>query len=393
MSTSSIDTGAASAERAAQKPVEAIDYQVTPSFVALLERLGCSLIISNYQSGTVMTFSALGDGRPVQMFAPFRAAMGLALEGDRLAVATKSEVVILTNLRALAQRFPKYPGLFDGYFVPRARYITGDCALHDLAFDGAAVLAVNTNYSCICRIDGVRNFEPVWTPPFISEIRPGDRCHLNGMALADGKLRYVTALGTTDTPRGWTADKLTGGVVLDAPTGEVVAAGLCMPHSPRLIDGKLYLVEAGTGTLATIDPGSGARVPIVTLPGFARGLAEHGGYLFVGLSLVRESLGFKNLPIEQTGQELICGVVAIEIASGKVVGTLRYIGGCSEIHDIQVMAGVRRLGISGCDADTTRLAIDMPGLGLWLDPEPEDDQPARRDEEVKRLSSSRPRSD
>jgi uncharacterized protein (TIGR03032 family) len=385
MSVSSIDTGVAPTERAVQKPVDAIDYQATPSFVALLEQLGCSLVISNYQSSTVMTFSTLEDGRPVQMFAPFRAAMGLALEGDRLAVAARSEVVILTNLRALAPRFPKYPGLFDGYFVPRARYITGDCALHDLAFDGAAVLAVNTNYSCVCRIDGIRNFEPIWTPSFISEIRPGDRCHLNGMALADGTLRYVTALGTSNVSRGWTTDKLTGGVVMDAPTGEIVARGLCMPHSPRLIDGKLYLVEAGTGTLSTIDPASGARTPIVTLPGFARGMAEHGGYLFVGLSLVRESLGFKNLPIEQSGQELICGVVAIEIASGNVVGTLRYIGGCSEIHDIQVMAGVRRLGISGCEADTTRLAIDIPGLGLWLDPEPEEGQPAGRDKEMEAL--------
>src|ERR1700754_4050853 len=75
---------------------EAIDYQVTPSFVALLEQLGCSLVITNYQSSTVMTFSSLGDGRPVQMFAPFRAAMGLAFDGDRLAVSAKSEVVVLT---------------------------------------------------------------------------------------------------------------------------------------------------------------------------------------------------------------------------------------------------------------------------------------------------------
>jgi uncharacterized protein (TIGR03032 family) len=375
-----------SQERVAQKPVDAIDYQVTPSFVALLEQLGCSLIISNYQSGTVMTFNSLGDGRPVQMFAPFHAAMGLALEGDRLAVAAKSEVVVLTNLRTLAPTFPKYPGLFDGYFVPRARYVTGDCALHDLAFDGAAIFAVNTNYSCICRVDGFRNFEPVWTPPFISKILPGDRCHLNGMALADGKLRYATALGTTDTPRGWTEDKLAGGVLMDVATSEVVAGGLCMPHSPRLIDDKLYLVEAGTGTLLTIDAATGTRTPIAVLPGFARGLAEHGGYLFVGLSLVRESLGFKNLPVEQSKDELICGVVAIEIASGQVVGTLRYTGGCSEIHDIQVMAGVRRLGISGWDADTTRLAIDMPDLGIWLDPEPEGDRSVQHDKEMEGLS-------
>jgi uncharacterized protein (TIGR03032 family) len=248
-----------------------------------------------------------------------------------------------------------------------------EAILHDMVFEGRDILAVNTAYSCICRIDGFHSFVPVWQPPFISEIRPGDRCHLNGMAVDDGEIRYATALGTSNTPRGWTADKLTGGVLMEVPSGRIVSHGLCMPHSPRLIDGRLYLIEAGTGTLVEVDRMSGARRPIVTLPGFARGLAAHGGYLFVGLSLVRDSLPFVGLPIEHSGRELICGVVAVEIATGEIVGTLRYTGGCTEIHDLQVMAGVRRLGISGHDTDTSTLAIDMPEIGLWLDPPPESD--------------------
>lgn len=354
-------------------PGETIDYSVTPSFVALLEQLGCSLVITNYQSSTVMTFSSLGNGKPVQMFAPFRAAMGLAIDGDRLAVAAQTEVVVLSNIRKLAPSVPKFPGIFDGYLVPRVRYTVGECSLHDMVFAGRDILAVNTAYSCICRIDGFHSFVPVWQPPFISEIRPGDRCHLNGMALEDGEIRYATALGTTDTPRGWIEHKIDGGVLMEVPSGRVLSAGLCMPHSPRLIDGRLYLIEAGTGTLVEVDRVSGARRPIVTLPGFARGLAQYGGYLFVGLSLVRDSLPFVGLPVEHSGQELICGVVAVELATGQVVGTLRYTGGCTEIHDLQMMAGVRRLGISGTDTDTSTLGIDMPDIGLWLDPPPESD--------------------
>jgi hypothetical protein len=113
---------------------ESIDYEVTPSLVALLEQLGCSLVITNYQSSTVMTFSSLGNGKPVQMFAPFRAAMGLAIDGGRLAVAAQTEIVVLSNIRKLAPSLPKFPGLFDGYFVPRVRYTTGECSLHDMVF-------------------------------------------------------------------------------------------------------------------------------------------------------------------------------------------------------------------------------------------------------------------
>jgi uncharacterized protein (TIGR03032 family) len=349
---------------------EAIDYQVSLDFVALLEQFGCSLVISNYQSSTVMTFSSLGNGRPVQMFAPFHAAMGLAIDGDRLAVAAKNEIVVLSNVRRLAPSFPKYPNLFDGYFVPRVRYVTGQVALHDMVFQGGDILAVNTRYSCICRIDGFHNFVPIWQPPFISAVQPGDHCHLNGMALEDGEIRYATALGTSDEPRGWNAGRLTGGVLMEVPSGRIVIDGLCMPHSPRLIGGRLYLTEAGTGTLVEIDRTTGSRRPIVTLPGFARGLAEHGGYLFIGLSLVRGEHPFDGLPIAQKGADLICGVVAVEIATGKVAGTLRYTGGCTEIHDIQVMAGTRVLGICGNDSDTSTLAIDLPDIGFWLDPEP-----------------------
>ncbi len=142
------------------------------------------------------------------------------------------------------------------------------------------------------------------------------------MAVENGEIRYATSLGTTDVPRGWTERKLDGGVLIDVPSGRIVSHGLCMPHSPRLIGDDLYLVEAGTGTLFRIDRSSGARTPVVVgLPGFARGLAEHGGYLFVGLSLMRGSRPFEGLPVEHGGKEVICGVVAIELATGQVVGT------------------------------------------------------------------------
>ena len=43
---------------------------------------------------------------------------------------------------------------------------------------------------------------PRWRPPFVSALAPEDRCHLNGLGLVDGRPKYVTALGETDTAGG-----------------------------------------------------------------------------------------------------------------------------------------------------------------------------------------------
>ena len=65
---------------------------------------------------------------------------------------------------------------------------------------------------------------PRWHPSFVSQIVPEDRCHLNGLAMVNGRPRYVTALGETDTPGGWRANKSSGGVVIDVDSGAVLGA-------------------------------------------------------------------------------------------------------------------------------------------------------------------------
>ena len=59
------------------------------------------------------------------------------------------------------------------------------------------------------------SFTPHWRPPFISALAPDDRCHLNGLAMVDDRPRYVTALGTSDSPQGWRTTKATVGVLLE----------------------------------------------------------------------------------------------------------------------------------------------------------------------------------
>ncbi len=70
-----------------------------------------------------------------------------------------------------------------------------------------------------------------------------DRCHPNGMAPARGDVRYATALGTTDIPRGWVGGKLDGVALKEVPSDRVLTDELCRPHSPRLIEGLLTIVR------------------------------------------------------------------------------------------------------------------------------------------------------
>jgi uncharacterized protein (TIGR03032 family) len=110
------------------------------------------------------------------------------------------------------------------------------------------------------KIEDARGFFPeiynksLFQPPFITELAPEDRCHLNGMAFADGQVRYATMLGTSNEPRGWRDGMAEGGVLMEVPSGRVVTRGLSMPHSPRLFGERLYVLEGGRGQLLGVDP-------------------------------------------------------------------------------------------------------------------------------------------
>src|SRR5262249_52310919 len=159
----------------------------------------------------------------------------------------------------------------------------------EVAWAGEELWLVNTRFSCLCTLDPGYSFVPRWRPPFVTALAAEDRCHLNGLALADGRPKYVTALGESDTADGWRPNKARGGVLLDVPSGAFVARGLSMPHSPRWHDGKLWVLESGTGRLLHVTVVSGQTEPVAELPGFTRGLALAGRYAFIGLSKIRET--------------------------------------------------------------------------------------------------------
>jgi hypothetical protein len=203
----------------APEPLRAVH---TPNFPELLRQLGASLLVTTDQAGTLMMVRDEGDHLNTH-FRAFQAPMGMALSGDRLAVGTRIQVWEFVDVPAVTAKLEP-PDRHDACFLPRSSHVTGNIQIHEMAWGARGELwVVNTRLSCLCTLDGSASFAPRWRPPFVSALEPTDRCHLNGLGMVDGRPRYVTALGETDEPAGWRADKARGGIVMDVDSGEVIA--------------------------------------------------------------------------------------------------------------------------------------------------------------------------
>ena len=243
----------------------------TSTFVELLSKAHSSLVITTYKSGHVILARTAGSRLDTAPFG-FDRPMGVAVAGGRLAIGTGQSIDTFSNQPGLAGQVdhgaasdrPKH----DAVFAPRSITFTGDIAIHEMDYDRDGTLwFVNTKFSCLCTHDLHNSFVSAWTPPWITALAAEDRCHLNGLAMVDGRPRYVTALSRTNTPGGWREHKGTSGLILDITTNEPVAEGLSMPHSPRWYDNRLWVLQSGKGTLSTVDPRTGAIVGMLRFDG------------------------------------------------------------------------------------------------------------------------------
>jgi uncharacterized protein (TIGR03032 family) len=339
-----------------------VHYEHTGNLAAVLGQLGVSLLVSTYQAGKVLVVG-VHQGAVIFSFYNFEQAMGLAVSQQTVAVGTRRQVWLLHSAPHIAPRVEP-PGKYDACYLTRSALFTGTIHVHELAWSGAELWAVNTLFSCLCTLNDEFSFVSRWQPPFISGLAAEDRCHLNGLALEAGRPRYVTAMAEVDTPGGWRPTKAHSGCLIDVPSGAVVARGFAMPHSPRLHDGRLWVLDSGHGRLSVVDVAAGRAESVVHLQGYTRGLAFHGPYAFIGLSKIRETSVFGGIPIAEHREKLRCGVEVVDVRSGHVVAGLQFHSGVDEIFDVKVLPGVRCPVLSGPlpDADGTQT--------IWLVPSP-----------------------
>lgn len=333
------------------------------NFPEWLASAGVAIAFTTYQAGKLFLIGVRPDGRLSVFERTFPRSMGLAVseDGRTLALASQYQIHRFDNL--LPPGETSSDG-FDAVYAPHAGWVTGDLDTHDVAFgtDGRP-LFVNTLFSCIATVSDGHSFKPLWNPSFVSRLAPEDRCHLNGFAVEEGQARYATAVSRSDTSDGWRDRRADGGVVIDVASKEIVAESLSMPHSPRLRDGRLWLLNSGTGQFGFVDLKRGRFEDVAFCPGYARGLAFVGHHAIIGLSLARENRTFSGLPLEEMlkarDSTPRCGLAIFDLKRGDMIAWARIEGVVHELYDVAVLPDVRRPMLIGFKSDEIKFMISI----------------------------------
>lgn len=323
---------------------ETTTFSQSNGLVGLLARQGIALMFSSYQSNLLYMLGHTADGGAHLHQSVMAKPMGIWVEDDNaFALSAGYQIMRFKNGLEPHERVNQQ---FDACYVPRTTYFTGELDAHDVSVDrNGQIVFVNTRFNCLATVDPKYSFRELWRPSFISALVDEDRCHLNGLAMQDGEPAYVTAVSRSDTIDGWRDRRNDGGVVIDVRSGDIVCEGLSMPHSPRVHNGELWVLNSGTGELGVVEgaaSGKGTFVPRIFCPGFARGLAFQNGLAFVGLSKPRYRR-FEGLALDQklidADSEPWCGIQIIDLSKNTCSEWFRIDGAVKEIFDVAVING------------------------------------------------------
>ncbi|MEM6299463.1 MAG: TIGR03032 family protein [Bacteroidota bacterium] len=319
-----------------------------------------SIVFTTYQIGKIFMLGTNPDGKLHVTERTFNRAMGLGYSGNTLWMSSLYQMWRFENSLPAGQQYNGY----DRVFIPQMAYTTGDLDIHDVIIqDDGTPIFCNTLFSCLATVSQTHSFKPIWKPDFITQLAPEDRCHLNGLAGKDGKPAYVTAVSKSNVSDGWRDRRNDGGIVIDVQTNEIVCEGLSMPHSPRWHNGKLWLLEAGTGYFGYVNLETKSFERVTFCPGFLRGMGFIGNYAVVGISSARKNKTFSGLQLDENLQkenvDARCGIQIINLETGATEQWIRLKGIIDELYDVHVMPNVIRPLIIGTKKDEVRTMISI----------------------------------
>jgi uncharacterized protein (TIGR03032 family) len=337
-------------------------FKSSKGFVNWLASTGGTLLITARQHGKIYTIGTNKNGEITISERRFPQPRGLYVHGKSLFMADHFRVWRFENALRTIKEHPFKD--HDAVYIPEMMYRTGNHDCHDIGLlkNGMVVFA-STRMNCIGGCTATHGMVPLWKPPFIKDIVYNDHCHINGLALKEGVLKYVTAVSTTDSHEGWRDVRATGGVLMDVNKNTIIASGLSMPHSPRIHDGKIWIANAGTGEVGTVNPETGSFTPKTFVNGFVRGLVFVGEHGITSTTKLRRSKSFQGLPIEEklkdSGQSDICGLHIFNLETGNVDHCLEVSTPIDVIYDVTFLAGFKNILLGGLDDDLSANLITL----------------------------------
>jgi uncharacterized protein (TIGR03032 family) len=329
-----------------------------------LASVDACLSLTTYQAGRLFFVGRKADGGIRAHERIIEQCQGLWTDGQTL---WTSGLYMLWRFENVLRNGEITPTGADRKFVPVEGRVIGRIDTHDIGVgdvDGARrPIFVNTLYCCLATVSETASFRPLWRPSFLSALVPEDRCHLNGLAMDGARPAFVSAMSRSDVADGWRDRRHDGGIVIDVASSEIVASGFSMPHSPRLYDGKLWLLNSGAGEFGVVDPVDGTFTPVCFCPGYARGLAFIGRYAVIGLSRPRHGQTFAGLALDDRLSEkdavARCGMLIVDIDSGNAVEWVRFEHTIDELYDVAVLPRVRAAEAIGFKSDDIQREITV----------------------------------
>jgi uncharacterized protein (TIGR03032 family) len=333
-------------QEAAETDPELLRYKVSGRWWETLEEAGITLLITREYEHLVIAMTVI-DGRPHVSYMRMPHPSGLVVDRERGLVyiaSTRNPNMIyeMAPVQLLLERSDvKLEPLVGRPLVPtRSWYFPGCLYLHDLALIDGVIHGNAVGQNAVIRIDERGGYERVWWPRCVEvDGRPifeQNYIQLNSIAAGDDLASsYFTASSDRISARrpghrNYPVDRR--GVVFAGTTRETVARGLTRPHSARLWDGQVWVDNSGYGELVVVRGESPTTVG--RFPGWTRGLAIHERIAFVGTSRIIPR--FRQYAPGLDLDESLCGVHAVDLLTGQILGSLNWPKG-NQIFAVEVV--------------------------------------------------------
>lgn len=299
-----------------------LKYTISNTLVEILKKEKITLLVTREYEHLVIALTVEND-RISQSFIELPHPSGLAI--DRI-----NNIVYIAATRNPNQIWEFKPSFGSKFLLPtRVKYFPGKYYLHDLALIGNTLYANSVGQNAVIKVDFNNNIpdKPLWWPKCVEDPSGNLRSDKNyiqlnsigaGSSIADSFFSASASKVSRRLPGhlNFPVDKR--GVLFSGETREVYAAGLTRPHSCRIYNRTVWVDNSGYGEVGFIE--NKKFVPFGKLHGWTRGLCFFKNIMFVGISKILPRFKHYAPGIKSKNQE--CGVVALDIKTGKTIGSI-----------------------------------------------------------------------